>query len=185
MARNSQSKNQKSWILLSLILGIIGIGMIIAVLVTNTSSEEQDELTTTNQNSSTSQNTQEEHDQAILEEYGFWISIFGNEKPETTTLEDGTIVYELEGENAVSVLPSSSESIIRGSYGSSTEEELTLDGKSAFLITGRSQKDGTELTYLLIRNGDRVYYFRGDEEFLTAVRESVRFSTSKKLNENS
>ncbi|MFH1426067.1 MAG: hypothetical protein ABIG66_01400 [Candidatus Kerfeldbacteria bacterium] len=99
----------------------------------------------------------------------------GNE-PTASSADGDSAVYEYGDDNAVSTMPSDSESVIRGSYGAYEEEEITIDGNPAARIMGTSPKDGSTVTYILMKRGDEVYFFRGTESFLDDVTNNITFN---------
>lgn len=81
-----------------------------------------------------------------------------------------TQIYDYGSSNAVSVMPATSESIVRNSLSADEELPFTVNGHAGVQITGRSLKDGSAIVYLLITEGDTLYFVRGSEAFLTDVK---------------
>ncbi len=111
----------------------------------------------------------------ISENAGFNIEEVAGEESIMITDTSDTAVYEFGDNNAISVMPQSSESIIRNSMGVTTETPITIDGISGSEITGFSGKDGSEIHYIIISNGETMYFIRGDENFLERIQKDLRF----------
>lgn len=114
--------------------------------------------------------------QTITEEYGFYITALESPGNITITELDGTTVYEIDADNAISVMPAADRSIIVNSYGADLEEEVEVDGVPATRYTGTSAKDGSVVNYLLITVGEDLYFVRGTEAFLEQVEEELVFA---------
>ncbi len=92
----------------------------------------------------------------------------------TITETSDTTVYNYEGDNAISVMPKSSESIVRNSLSVNQELPFTVNGHSGSQIIGQSLKDGSAITYLLITEGETMFFVRGTDEFLQEVKTNFR-----------
>lgn len=90
----------------------------------------------------------------------------GETEEVTATQEEETTVYEFGNENAVTIMPTGSEDLLLAHVGNISEEAITVDGRPARRITGTSAKDGSEVTYIIVDDGDQIYFIRGTAAFL-------------------
>jgi len=90
--------------------------------------------------------------------------------PYTVTNTSDTEVYDYGSGNAISVMPATSESIVRNSLAATEEFPFTVNGIEGREIAGTSLKDGSIINYLLITNGDTLFFVRGSDTFLTEVK---------------
>ncbi len=140
-------------------------------VVTNTNVNTSTEETNNNVDSSNTTNTANVNTASSrtkteqIEKNGF----YSQDLPQPTVSADGQEAFLYNDTNAISSVDPETESIIRASYGITTEEEITIDGVKGKRLKGSSPKDGAVVEYILITNGDKLIFARGTNAFLDTL----------------
>lgn len=130
---------------------------------TNSSTNEANsESSTSNTNNTNTSATSSRTKIEQIEKNGFYLTNL----PAPTVSGDGQEAFIYNGTDAISTVDPDTESIIRGSYGVTSEEEITIDGVNGKRLKGTSPKDGAVVEYILITNGDKLIFARGSSTFL-------------------
>lgn len=131
----------------------------------NTNSNTNEGEVTSNTNSANSSVTSSRTKAEQIEKNGFYLE----DLPQPTVSGDGANAQEAflyNDTDAISAVDPDTESIIRGSYGVTSEEEITIDGVKGKRLKGTSPKDGAVVEYILIANGEKLIFARGTTTFL-------------------
>lgn len=80
---------------------------------------------------------------------------------------EGDITTLQFSDGSITVMPESYESMVINSIGSIAEEEVVLGGKTATKVTGASAKDGSPISFILLKNAGQLYQFQGGDNFLS------------------
>lgn len=80
---------------------------------------------------------------------------------------EGDITTLQFSDGSITVMPESYESMVINSIGSIAEEEVVLGGKTAKKVTGASAKDGSPISFILLKNAGQLYQFQGGDNFLS------------------
>lgn len=191
MANKNKRQHKTEWAF----LGFVAIAAIIVVSVIVNTNSSQDAPAATNINVTNNTNTSpvneqsnkeanekfSEDDEQILELFGFWIPGLQADPPNyTQTISDKTTTYDFGDGNAASVMPQESLSMVTGSLGNITEEKIVVDGYDAARLTGTSPKDGSQVSYIIIKNADSSFLLRGDDAFLTKAEKQMKIQNSDK-----
>jgi len=185
-------KHTRRLILLAIVFGIIVlvVNLVDLSLDTNVSEEEVDNNTvdtpiniidaddaTGNEDSDTEEEVVDKTEDKIQleEEHGFYVPELEEIEEIDVTAQESTTVYEIDSDNAISVMPAADASIVVGSYGADTQEEVVIDGYTGTRYTGTSPKDGSVIHYILVTVGDDVYFIRGTKKFLDTTQQELTF----------
>lgn len=101
------------------------------------------------------------------------IAVFGYEINRTSSGE--VVNLALGGENNISIMPVSYNGIIRNSISIDKEEAVTVDGISGTKLTGGSAKDGSTVSFIIVENNNQLYYFKGDNNFLSNLNNIINW----------
>lgn len=97
--------------------------------------------------------------------------------PDVKRTENGDIIsLDMGDGNAISILPTEYEGMVRDSIGATEEEEIIIDGVSGVKLTGSSAKDGSEVSLIIVTKNNRLYHFRGNSSFLDSLNNFIKFN---------
>ncbi|MFH0819037.1 MAG: hypothetical protein V1898_03525 [Patescibacteria group bacterium] len=83
---------------------------------------------------------------------------------------------DLGGGNTISIMPQELEGMVRSSLGAIKEEHIVVAGKEAVRLTGESAKDGSSVTFVLLKNQDKLYHFKGADAFIDNLNNIIEFN---------
>jgi hypothetical protein len=101
------------------------------------------------------------------------ISVTGYEINRTSS---GDVVNLDLGENDISVMPTSYEGIVKNSISIQEEEDIVVAGVNGMKYTGGSAKDGLTVSFILVENNGKLYYFKGTDNFLNNLSNIINFN---------
>ncbi|EKD76731.1 MAG: hypothetical protein ACD_43C00009G0010 [uncultured bacterium] len=96
---------------------------------------------------------------------------------ETNNVGDIT-TYIFANNNILNVMPLTMQSAVLNETPVKERSAITVDGVTGERLVIGSAKDGSDTTIVQISNGDKLYDFRGDAEYLSNLSQYIDFTNS-------
>lgn len=156
-----------------LFIGFVVVAAIVVVVLINQPDTTEPTATNTNtvvpENANSNSNTNVTINNAVD-------GSFSLVKPAAKTEIGEIITYKFEDANSLSVMPAELKSAVLAETPIREEADLTVDGLAAKRYTLSSAKDGSLFTIVQVETGDKLYDFRGSDDYLNDLESYITFT---------